>query len=476
MTGPVTVPSAPPLARVSGVELIHTGQWDISSGTWTVTTDDIAAAVAALDCPAVRRPVLKLGHVDPRFDGEPAVGWIDNLAAAADGHTLRGDYVGMPGWLGDVVASAYPDRSIEGQYDFRCQIGHVHPFVLTGVALLGVTAPGIGTLASLQDVAALYGVAASSGRGTPICTTVRASEGARMPNPSPTTVAAGVTTEDVRRAYYDDAPWEMWIEEFHLDPLQLIVTNDMNGERSRVPVVVGDGDGEDAVSFGEPVRVVVRYEDVPAAEVAAAASTSRIRYASRAESRPGQEPAPNAAGAPAPADDTQQEQERSTAVAFSDEQLTTMRQQLGLADAADETAIAEAVAARAAQGSETGAEPPPAALPEGVVTIDASQLEQLQVAARRGEEARTRQEREDREALVAAAIADGRIAPARREAWLQTLERDPGSAETLASMAPGLIPVGPPAGHSAEASTSDPAKQDDYWFPGVVSTSSSREG
>lgn len=161
----VAVPAAPPLANLRRVELIHTGRWPISSGQWQPSREDLIQAVAALDCPAVRRPILKLGHSlgeQPLWAGNPtgapAVGWVDHLALTNQGHTLVGDFVGMPGWLGDVAASAYPDRSVESKYDYRCQIGHTHPFVLTAVALLGVTPPGVGTLRSLQDVGRLYGV------------------------------------------------------------------------------------------------------------------------------------------------------------------------------------------------------------------------------------------------------------------------------------------------------------------------------
>ncbi len=146
------------LTRIPNVELVRTGRWPLSSGTWDASTEDLVAAVAALNCPSIRRPVLKLGHVDPRFDGEPAIGYVDNLRITDGGHTLVGDYAGVPSWLGTIAASAYPDRSVEGTYSFRCQQGHTHPFVLTAVALLGVTPPGVGSLKSLQDVAALYGV------------------------------------------------------------------------------------------------------------------------------------------------------------------------------------------------------------------------------------------------------------------------------------------------------------------------------
>lgn len=157
------------LARRDGVELVRVGSWALSTGHWNASPADLAAAVAASQCPAVRRPVLWIGHTDNRFtprggDGEPTIGWVENLRLADGGHTLLGDYVGVPAWLDQVMASAYPDRSVEGAYNRKCQLGHTHPFILDGVALLGVTRPGVGTLKSLQsldDVRALYGLAAS---------------------------------------------------------------------------------------------------------------------------------------------------------------------------------------------------------------------------------------------------------------------------------------------------------------------------
>ncbi|WBB94197.1 2'-5' RNA ligase family protein [Verrucosispora sp. WMMC514] len=163
------MPATAELARRDGVELIRTGRWSILTGTWNATREQLASAVEATKCPAVRKPVLKIGHTDKRFasggDGEPAIGWIEGLRLTDGGHTLVGDYVGVPAWLNSIMASAWPDRSVEGR-PLRCQLGHHHPFVLTGVALLGVTPPGVGTLTSLNslaDVQALYGLAASTG-------------------------------------------------------------------------------------------------------------------------------------------------------------------------------------------------------------------------------------------------------------------------------------------------------------------------
>lgn len=444
----LTVPQTPPLARLANVELIQTGTWNVSTGTWTVTTDDLADAVAALECPSVRRPVLKLGHTDPRFDGEPCVGYVDHLAVADAGRTLVGDYAGMPGWLGDVLASAYPDRSVEGEYDYRCQMGHVHPFVLHAVALLGVTAPGIGTLESLQDVAALYGVIAKSGHsGTPVSVPVKGSS--FVPGlPYTHQVAASVTAEDVMRAFYGSelgSGWDAWVEELQLEPLQLIYVNDVDNARSRVPVTIGTGEGVDAVTFGDPVPVIVRYVDAAAA--LPARNVVKFAYRAKADRIAATAP-PSQEGSP---------------MDITDDQLAAMRSALDLEGDADVTAVIAALQARQIDpasdpSSAQPAAPPspaPSALPDGTVAIDQAQLNELIAAAKAGAEARAQQQREAREAQVRAAIADGRIAPARRDAWIKQLEADPGSADVLASLAPGLIPVGSEIGHAGSATSTE---------------------
>jgi len=148
------------LARRPGVELIRTGSWSTMSGSWNPTPEDLAAAVEAQTCPAIAKPIIKLGHVDSRFDGEPAMGYFENLRLADSGHTLVADQVTLP-WLHSVQAAAYPSRSIEGNYNHTCGSGHKHKFVLTAVALLGVTPPAVKTIRRLNDIPAMLGVAAS---------------------------------------------------------------------------------------------------------------------------------------------------------------------------------------------------------------------------------------------------------------------------------------------------------------------------
>lgn len=156
-----------PLRTLHNIEMAAVGTWKASTGETTFTAEDFADAVAALDCPGVRNPVIKLGHAEPdstggvRWDGEPAMGWVANMRF--DGQKLIGDFTGMPGWLADadenglsVLASAYPDRSIEIYRPFECQIGHLHPSVVTAISLLGVAPPGVGVLKSMQDVYAAF--------------------------------------------------------------------------------------------------------------------------------------------------------------------------------------------------------------------------------------------------------------------------------------------------------------------------------
>ncbi len=334
------------IACVPGVELARTGQWSASTGVSTITRQDLAEAVSAMACPAVRDPVIKLGHTDPRFDGQPAVGRVTNLSVV-DEYSLRGDLDGLPGWLGEILASAYPSRSIEGEWNHRCSVGHTHPFVLTGLALLGVSTPAIGSLSSLDDIAVLWGVEDN----TP-AEVIAAKEGTVMTK----TIAAAATVEDIRRAYYDHASYDLWIEEIQLAPLQLIVVDDIDGGRLRVPVVVDpEADGAETITFGEPVPVVIRYDDVatPDGEPGADAATtsvaaSTLRFASRADSlrevRAGKTRGGNMASKRIAAADASGSGDANPG-GLTDDQLAKLREACGLTEDADPAVLASALEA-----------------------------------------------------------------------------------------------------------------------------------
>lgn len=118
--------------------------------------------------------------------------------------------------------------------------------------------------------------------------------------------------------------------------------------------------------------------------------------------------------------------------------LTPFRNALGLTDDVSDDAI---IAALGTLPEPTEEPPAPAQLPDGVVAIDAAQLEQLRADAAAGRQARDDQMQARREQLVNAAVADGRIPPARRDAWVAMLAADTGAEQTLAALEPGLVPV-----------------------------------
>lgn len=153
------------LVTVPNRELIKVGKYQLSTGEFEATPELIKAAIAAHESGVLRKPVIRLGHNDPRFSGDPAVGYIDNVRASDDGTTMYGDLVGVPEWLGDIMSSAYPSVSIEGLYDYTAPDGSSHDFILTGLALLGATPPGIDSLKSVQDVGRLYDIAAAANVG-----------------------------------------------------------------------------------------------------------------------------------------------------------------------------------------------------------------------------------------------------------------------------------------------------------------------
>jgi hypothetical protein len=145
------------LRTIPGVELVRVGTWDLSTGEWTVTREDLAAAVEAHQAGVLRKPVIKIGHDDPRFDGGPALGRVDNLRLADGGNALVGDFVDVPKAIATMLPRAWPDRSVEALIGYEAPDGTTWPLVLTAVALLGAVAPGVSNLAEISKV---YDVAA----------------------------------------------------------------------------------------------------------------------------------------------------------------------------------------------------------------------------------------------------------------------------------------------------------------------------
>lgn len=120
----------------------------------------------------------------------------------------------------------------------------------------------------------------------------------------------------------------------------------------------------------------------------------------------------------------------------SDMDVTEIREALGLTEDTSDEDVVVAVLDRLTEPPAPAAE-----LPEGVVAISAAQLDELRSDAQAGREARAEQIRAERESLVSAAVHDGRIAPAERDAWLAKLDAGTGAEQVLAALKPGVVPV-----------------------------------
>lgn len=173
-------------------------------------------------------------------------------------------------------------------------------------------------------------------------------------------------------------------------------------------------------------------------------------------------PAASAAGSVSPAatasGDTNQE--GADMAVFNDQQLTSLRQSLGVADDADGDVI---VAALEEALQEQAADEQPAAattVPEGMALVDADTLAALREDATAGREARNEQQAARRRGLVQAAVRDGRIPLAKSEGWEKALAADPSMEDTLAALEPGLVPLDE-VGHAGEGPlAADPSDAD----------------
>ncbi|POH63626.1 MULTISPECIES: head maturation protease, ClpP-related [Cryobacterium] len=115
-----------------------------------------------------------------------------------------------------------------------------------------------------------------------------------------------------------------------------------------------------------------------------------------------------------------------------------LRKRLGVTDSAisDELLLTAVDEVLAEQATDT------TAIPDGTVLIDSALLTDLQASAALGRKASEAQDTARREAIVTAAVNEGRIAPASREMWLTNLAaNEEGTATLIGSLAKNTVPV-----------------------------------
>lgn len=441
----------PSLVTVPGVELLEVGQeWVTSTGVFDFRHEDLVSCISSQDDPALRTPVVKLGHVDPRFDGQPSLGRIINLRLENNEQTLVGDLAAMPLWLAQVLYSAFPRRSIEGQFDFTTRTGNKWAMVLTGVALLGDAYPAIDTL---EDIQALWGATppplypaedieeiAASGNF------FRARKVDDMPNwHRKKGVEASVSLDTVRRSYYDSldklAAW-WWIREVRINPLTLIVDDDEGGLWEVSVTVTGE-----TSEFGDPTPVKVEYVAASGVPVAVAQQGQIIAVTHNTPEESGRTSRPTSEEGAMVASTSITDIKKGSDVEFTPEEL----ERLGLPADSTPEQIKDAVLKQPVAEAEAVAEAEPVAevepvagvqVPEGMVLIDAAMLEEMRTGIAAGTALVKRTEKQDRDALLDSAIRAGKFGKGRRAHYEGLLLSDPeGGKSTIASLIPGLIPI-----------------------------------
>lgn len=488
----MAVDDEPFLVTIPNVELLEVGEdWLTSTGKFTFTPEDLASAVAAMDSPDVRTPVLKFGHTDPRFgmaDGEFSVGRIENIHLSADEMTLLGDYVGVPLWLAKVMSVAYPRRSIEGEW---AGLGRSDPiwegFFLTGVALLGAYYPACSTLEDLKafwtgEDPPMYD--ADTGEIVPLSSVVAAAiateetvpEGITKKQQRKTTVAAAAQVEDVRRAWYEQSDgYFAWIRAMYVDPPEIIWDND-DGDLFRQDYTI---DGDD-ITFGDSEKVKIQY--VPAARVAAGARGQQeavVVYATKDDAQDGIVPADN---------DSALEGD----VKLSEKALKA----LGLpADATEEqinahleaqaeggdggtggsgtgtTPVEEPVVETPTPAVETPATPAvetPSGVqvPEGMQLVDAAAWAETQRGVKAALATEARLATEEKNKILEGAVRAGKFPRARLGHYSNMYDADPeGAKDIIAKLGAGVVPVEEIGGAGLESDTDTGYPSD--WAPSV---------
>jgi len=447
------------------------------TGPVTVTREHLLdCAAAASDDPGVPSPRLKLTQKDDTHGTpitEPSFGTVTNIRFDESDQTLYGDFEGIPAWLAEILPVAYPNRSVEIYWGVQTTTGGQWKAIIGAVQLLGVEWPGCMTL---EDLPMYYGKTKPE---TVEVTLAARGGGGVMKLPT----KAAVNVDEVRRSYYDklddEGNWSFWIKGVLLEPNQLVVEDEWEGQLFLVNFSI-DGD---VVSFEEPVPVKVEYVPMPekkeekAAAVAAFAAglmstrTVAVSYATPKDSGRVTKASTTEGGTMSDEDRKALAVKMGLPEDATEEQVNEKLQEQGLAEAGDGGEGGEGD-----DGGEGGDVEPAPADTGLTVTMDRAQAEALQRDALMGREARLSQIRAEAAKLVDDAVEDGRIAPASHAGWLKAIfneqrgELVKSEVETLAKLSKGRIPLEERGVAGSGDETEQFATGEAYpknWFPEV---------
>jgi ATP-dependent protease ClpP protease subunit len=228
------------------------------------------------------------------------------------------------------------------------------------------------------------------------------------------------------------------------------------GLADRVAVVRDEGE---TATAGDDPELADDVEDA-FEQMVARFDLSLFAYAGRANAPAPKLPAASAAG-------SNKTHGTEIAMAFTPEQLTTMRQTLGLSEDADEATITAALVESAqeaadavpsapaapapAQPAATQPEAPAPAAPSaaapagptpGTMVIDSSAWDEREARIKRLEAADNKRRREERDQVVDQAVRDGKFPTARKEHWKRIWDADPeGTRTVIDGLTKGVVPV-----------------------------------
>lgn len=489
--------------------IVSTGTYQLGSGEATFTPEDLASAVAAASDPTVRAPRIKIGHEDPRFadiadklDGEPAMGSLENLTLSDDGHTILADLANMPSWLGDGIETYYPNRSIEGGFNYLAPSGKDYKLVISNLALLGTTHPGIGSLPDLRELLEKNGpvaaeptaasgkfefsngkaerfVMAKVGERTKAEREVMASKGEAMSdgsfpigNADELKVAVGLAKTAAQRLFamqraraLDKASLipDTWKSDGSLKaPAPVVASVDLGAMPRRFAADVAAGKVPkigDAAQDAWWARSVEAADEGALSIVVDTGGDSLVRVPLTVTDKDvaygTPEPIAAASGtlstdltgprvlASYPSKPTQET--KTMKLNGSDVDQVAVAKSLGLADDADEKTILAKLGL-----TEPPATPAPvvASLPSGVVAIEKSALDELQANAKAGADVAKTLAEAARDKDITDAIGEGRIAASQRKTWRERYDNAPEETKILLRAKVeegGLAPVIPVA-------------------------------
>lgn len=459
---------------VERVPLIRVGTWSASTGEASITLEDLKNIVAAYESGDLDPAVIKIGHTDPRFenpdwDGEPAYGQVTNLELDEDekGGTLYGDYVNVPVELAEKLDSAYPFRSAEIDWgvellDETGAVTATYPAVLTGLALLGRSAPAVKGLGTVHSG---FRAKRTGEKQTVFTASVFSLNGGHTSNSLRKTLQDAI---EVQAEAGGADRWGRWIVDF--DDEFVWYEDGPSGVYQQGYTTAQDG----AVALdGAPVPVVEKRVFTPASDTA---SVPHSQFAN-AE--------PSGVNTPARAVKQNTEGEEAAMAKLNDAQLAKLRTMLGLsetapeaevltalaADGSEQEAPAEAEAPAAAQEAEgtedenededeqeapaeaeAPAAPAAAEEPTETVKLSAAAFAELQASNKRMAtqlaELTKQKDAERRDGLIKTALAAGRLHKTEVAKWREALDQNEEVTASLLSERAAVFPV-TELGHAA---------------------------